>query len=361
LLFNAMHLGGGDISGGKGTKVYTVVSKRLADDVHEILFKLGYAARVTWRPAAMGRCGKDGAYVVTASRARHGGNRVNLLKDHRSSVPYEGMVHCLEVPNHTLYVRRNGKSCWSGNSWVFKKTFEEIEAIAVERELTGLPVLTPPAGMNLWNPNDADAAKVLDRAETLVRNIRADQHQGVVLPAGWSLSLLASSGSRLINTTEILSRIDQRIAVTILADMLLIGQDRVGSFALVAAKTTLFSTALQGITKSIADVFNRHAIPRLLRANGLSTESPPQLVFGPVETPDLKSLADYVNKLVGSTVLTPDSKLERHLREVAGFPPEDPDSARVSASENREDGQEQEMPDSEDEDKLPLVEEIFGA
>jgi ribonucleoside-triphosphate reductase len=29
---------------------------------------------------------------------------------------YEGKVYCLEVPNHTLYVRRNGKPTWCGNS-----------------------------------------------------------------------------------------------------------------------------------------------------------------------------------------------------------------------------------------------------
>jgi flavin-dependent thymidylate synthase len=29
---------------------------------------------------------------------------------------WEGYVYCAEVPNHTLYVRRNGKTVWSGNS-----------------------------------------------------------------------------------------------------------------------------------------------------------------------------------------------------------------------------------------------------
>ena len=29
---------------------------------------------------------------------------------------YNKKVYCVEVPNHTLYVRRNGKACWCGNS-----------------------------------------------------------------------------------------------------------------------------------------------------------------------------------------------------------------------------------------------------
>ena len=29
---------------------------------------------------------------------------------------YDGLIHCVEVPNHTLYVRRNGYAVWSGNT-----------------------------------------------------------------------------------------------------------------------------------------------------------------------------------------------------------------------------------------------------
>ncbi len=29
---------------------------------------------------------------------------------------YDGLIHCVEVPNHTLYVRRNGFAVWSGNT-----------------------------------------------------------------------------------------------------------------------------------------------------------------------------------------------------------------------------------------------------
>ncbi|MCL4517825.1 MAG: hypothetical protein M1587_01350, partial [Thaumarchaeota archaeon] len=33
------------------------------------------------------------------------------------SEDYDRNIHCVEVPNHTLLVRRNGKIVWSGNSW----------------------------------------------------------------------------------------------------------------------------------------------------------------------------------------------------------------------------------------------------
>ena len=230
-------------------------------------------------------------------------------------------------------------------SWFLKKRFEEVEGIAVERELTGLPVLTTPEGVNIWNPNDPDAALVRSVAEDLVRNIRADQHQGVVLPFDWKLELISSKGQRNIDTTGIITRLDQRIATTVLADVLLIGQEKVGSFALVAAKVSLFSKALKGITRVIEDEFNDKAIPRLLRANGFDTESAPFIRFGPIDTPDLKSLAEYINKLVGNQVIVPDEKLERHLRQIASFPQKEKETERLPAAGDVND------PTDDDDDK----------
>ena len=39
-----------------------------------------------------------------------------VLVDSPVIVPFNGPVFCLTVPNHVLYVRRNGKTMWSGNS-----------------------------------------------------------------------------------------------------------------------------------------------------------------------------------------------------------------------------------------------------
>lgn len=238
-------------------------------------------------------------------------------------VPWEKSLHFTVRPYKS---NPEGRSILRNayRPWFFMKRIEEIEAIAVERELNGMPVLTPPEGYNLWNQNDEDAARLLTRAETLVRNIRADQHQGVVLPFGWTLTLLSASGQRSLDTSIIINRYAQRVATVALADMLLIGQEKVGSFALVAAKVSLFSKALRSIANIIAGVINRYAIPRLLRANGMMMEKTPYVKFGPIDTPDLKSLAEYVNKLVGNNVLAADASLERHMREIASMPQADP-------------------------------------
>lgn len=43
-------------------------------------------------------------------------NRPIVSKENCSLVKYTGYVYCFEVPNHTFYVRSNGKGVWTGNS-----------------------------------------------------------------------------------------------------------------------------------------------------------------------------------------------------------------------------------------------------
>ena len=69
-----------------------------------------------------------------------------------------------------------------------------------------------------------------------------------------------------------------------LADMVLLGQDKVGSYALAGAKKVLFAAALESFLDSIAAVFNTYCIPRLFRLNGgLGVSDYPKLTHGPVE------------------------------------------------------------------------------
>jgi len=36
-------------------------------------------------------------------------------------IEYEGKIYCVNVPNHIVLVMRNGKTCWSGNSYRCQK------------------------------------------------------------------------------------------------------------------------------------------------------------------------------------------------------------------------------------------------
>lgn len=214
-------------------------------------------------------------------------------------------------------------------SWYFKKRIQEIEGIGIERDLAGLPQIIPPDGYDLFNPNDPQAVTMLNRAERLVRNIRRDEQEGIVLPHGWEIKLLSTGGRRQFDTNAIIGRYDSRIAMSVMADFILLGHEKVGSFALSDSKTHLFAVALGSFLDSIAEVINSHAIPQLLRFNGEDVAFPPQLVHGDVEDADLTAVGDFITKLNQAGFNLADEPMEDHLRQLANFPekPEEDDAA----------------------------------
>ena len=212
--------------------------------------------------------------------------------------------------------------------WWFKRRIEEIEAIGIERDLAGLPVaMVPPNYLAATATPDEQA--VLTAIKEIVTSIKRNENEGIIFPMVYdedghqlfSLSLLSSGGTRQFDTDKVISRLDQRIAMSVLSDFILLGQDRVGSFALGAQKMDLWSMAVDSIAKTIADTVNQHAIPRLMRLNGLDATRCPTLVYSEVAHIDLGEIADFVSKMTQAGVLAPDPGLEDHLRELAGLPP----------------------------------------
>lgn len=218
-------------------------------------------------------------------------------------------------------------------STTLKTRIEEVEAIGVERDLVGLPVMRLPAAIMDSNADTLTAAAYASY-QALVSGIRRDRREGVILPNTrdgdgnyiFDLTLLSSGGARQFDTTKIIDRYARVIATSVLADFIFLGQQAVGSFALSSDKTALFSTAMGGFANSIESVFNMHLIPRWHRLNGGIPETMPQIRHGDIESLDLGALGAFVTALSGAGApLFPDIDLENHLREAAGLPlaPED--------------------------------------
>ena len=207
-------------------------------------------------------------------------------------------------------------------SWFFKKRFQEIEGIGIERDLAGLPVLVAPAGVDIWD-DDPDIVHTRTLAEALVKNIRRDSMEGIVLPSGWDLRLLSTGGKRNFDTNATIDRYDTRMAMTVLADFVLLGHQQVGSFALSDNKTEMFSLAIGAFLDIICEEFNKKAIPDLVDVNGerfSGITDYSELVHGDIETQDLGKLGDYIQKMTGIGVLQPDAGLEAFVRQQAGLP-----------------------------------------
>lgn len=213
-------------------------------------------------------------------------------------------------------------------AYYFKKRLEEIEGYGMERDLAGFPVLYAPADLNIWD-DDPETQQILNRAELIVSSIRRDAREGLVLPGGydqgtgWKLELLSSSSKRNFDTNAIIDRYDKRIATSVLADFVMLGQQQVGSFALADSKTKIFALAIGTYLDVICEVFNNQAIPRLIDLNGdhfKGITDYPKMKHGDIEEVDITQFATFVKEMVGIGVIVPDESLEEEVRRVGGLP-----------------------------------------
>lgn len=207
--------------------------------------------------------------------------------------------------------------------WYFKRRIQEIEGIGIERDLAGFPVLTAPEGLDIWNAEDSEMVAIKNAAENIVQNIRRDSLEGLVAPNGWELKLLTSGGQRQFDTSAVIERYDSRMAMTCMADFVLLGHQNVGSFALSRDKTKMFSMAIGSYLDIICEVFNNQAIPALIDINGdyfSGITDYPTLTHGDVEDANLEKLGDYISKMITCGALIPDESVEDFVREQAGMP-----------------------------------------
>ena len=213
--------------------------------------------------------------------------------------------------------------------WYYKKRLEEIEGIGVERDLAGLPVAKVPHDY-LAAKKGTDKAKMVDAFRKMVRSVRRDEQEGVVIPTSYDqdtkqplfdFTLLNSGGGRTFDTNSIIQRYEQRILMTVLADFIMVGHQGTGSYALHTDKTGLFRASINSVSQAIADVLNRYAVPRLFAVNGWRLDELPQFEPGDVDPPDLQQLAMFMGQMNQAGVQWfPDPELEKFLRDAARLP-----------------------------------------
>ncbi len=117
ILFDWLVKGDGHIRKTTGQINYWTTSKKLANDLQEIILKLGWLGTLTEQKNKVSKIkGREikasTLYNIGVQKALHYRLRPSNLR----KVYYKGKVYCCEVLNHTLFVRRNGKVSWCGNS-----------------------------------------------------------------------------------------------------------------------------------------------------------------------------------------------------------------------------------------------------
>ena len=306
-----------------------VYKRRLGDDADSTKRSKYNDGRIGWRKLPL-----RGQETITSWLFDDNGG----ITGARQRNPMNGAQVTLPIEKLLLFRTTERKNNPEGRSilrtaywpWYRRTHAENIEAIGVERDLAGLPVAEIPASYLAKNAS-AEQKSMVTYMKGLITAIRRDEQEGVVWPLEYddkgnkrfTLSLLTAGGKRQFDTDAIILRYARWIAMTVLADFIMLGHEKVGSFALSNDKTDLFGVALGAWLDSIQSVINRFAVPRLFSLNAFAIEDTPMAMHGDVETPDLKALGDYITAISGAGApLFPNAELEAFLLDAAGLPSE---------------------------------------
>ena len=128
----------GSVDCRSGNISYFTTSKFLADQIQQLCLHIGLCANIKINDNRERSFGDRVVYVVGII-SRELKPEINKFKDHVGKSywvdDWEGEVVCAQVPNNTLYVRRNGKPVWCGNSVLEHCNFN-FAIWAVSRSLT---------------------------------------------------------------------------------------------------------------------------------------------------------------------------------------------------------------------------------
>lgn len=111
----------------------TTASAKLRDDMMEVALKCGWGTAYYSENYSTDR-GTKGAinYLRVYKDEADKVQNINHTSQQDSWVQYDGMVYCVEVPSHTMFIRREGKVIVSGNSMLMVFT-DDPESLRRER------------------------------------------------------------------------------------------------------------------------------------------------------------------------------------------------------------------------------------
>lgn len=121
VFLEAFRIGDGNVHRRTNQRSYFSTSQRLIDDLQELLLKCGVVANVRETPARGTTMTAPTGKRYRRQHNLHSLTERNIKRDYYVDkrnlrrVAYSGKVCCVEVPNHIIYVRRNGKAFWCGN------------------------------------------------------------------------------------------------------------------------------------------------------------------------------------------------------------------------------------------------------
>jgi hypothetical protein len=247
----------------------------------------------------------------------------------------------VDIPMEKLVVFVNDKEGdnWQGVSllrtaykpWYMKTTLEKVDAIAHERQGLGVPYAKMPEG------EDSQAART--KAETILKNMRANEHAFVIIPDGYEIGFMDMKASTTRDPSNSLAYHSREIMKSVLAQFLELGSTSGGgtggSRALSQDHSALFLQSEETAARWICDTM-KDPIKELVDFNFPGVEKYPELDFEGITREDVAALVSAYGSLKNSGAITAQDADEASFREKLGLPELDETGIREEEPEEPE-------------------------
>jgi hypothetical protein len=213
--------------------------------------------------------------------------------------------------------------------YYFKLSIEASEAVGLDRDLTGLPIMTAPEGFDFQaadpgSPNYSPAVEqTLNWAIDIVSNVRKDNMQGVVKPSGWTFDIVRGENRTVVPTNEIIARYNTEMAAGLLENFLSLGAFATTNNANTQMHITNFLSACEALATAAASTFTQQVIHKICDYNG--KKSYPRLVGRIVNMGELTNISRFLSDLTKAGVINPNKTLEAAMLQLANLPANDND------------------------------------
>ena len=278
--------------------------------VFEVVYKLNEDGKIGWRKWAP---------RLPKTIEKWNVDKNGELEEIEQRTFKDNSFETIKIPVEKLMVfvyRREGDN-YLGTSilrqaykhWFFRDKYYKIDAVATERLGIGIPVVTLPEGFTDDDYNDA---------ENLGKNLRGHEKAYVIKKIGWDIEMMDLKASSTKGVQEMLEHHTREILKSVLAQFIDLGSSSSGSYALAKDQSKIFLSALDSSAKAIEDIVNEE-IKKLVDYNWTVKEYP-KLTHSDLGIKDISELAESIQSLTFSGMLTSDPQTEDYLRKVLKLP-----------------------------------------
>ncbi len=215
-------------------------------------------------------------------------------------------------------------------AWRYMEVLSELEAVSVQKDLSGIPVIKIPASYLSADASPEQKA-IYQNFCNMGRNLQVGSQTVVVLPSNvdeatrtplFDVSLLSNEGGKKnFDLNEIKNFYQNQIYTGLSSDVLIMGQSSTGSFNLATVKNSLTGAAAEAMIDNICESFNRDVIRHLYELNGWDVSRACTLDYENLHNPDLDIISRFGQRLGATSMLPRTHDVINYFLGAAGLDP----------------------------------------